>query len=258
MSGQSVASLSREALLAADIGVQRAWLEAVEPDYQMRAYSGLDFGLFYPHGLHWLEELRETHGEDFAEYLAGIRPPITDYCIQSVLFGGVVDATEAQAILDYVAEQDPDGWWSLIGWDIQHLGASVFVACIGRSEGQGGVALELAGVFADRAAAQEACAPLEIRGERMTIMPPVSLRAFWGNGDAESTLTVSGAQWERIQSGQAYGARSISFYEGEASDVYWTFKDGRVSIEDDESTSLAIEKPVSELLVTVLAPTSSG
>jgi hypothetical protein len=253
---RDVVSLSREALLDADLGVQKAWLEAVEPDYQMRAYDDLDFGLFYPHSSDWLEDLRDTHGDDFAEFLEGVGRPISKHCIQRILFGGLVEATEAQAIMDFVAEGDPEGCWSLVGWGSRCQDAPVFVVCIGRSEGQGGLVLELFGVFPDRAAAVAACSALQVVGARQDVVPPVSLRAFWGNGDADSSLAVSGAKWARIQSGQPHIDRSVSYFEGEPLVVYWRFQDGRVTIEDDEGTGRVVDLPVSELLVTAVSPSS--
>ena len=251
------AAVSRAVVLAATREEQSTWLEIMEPGYQMRAYEpSLQMNFFYPHSADWLEELRYTHGEDFAEFLEGIGPPITEDGIQRVLFGGVVEAAEAQAILDYVAEQDADGWWSLIGWDAQYLGAPIFVVCIGRSEGQGGLVLELFGVFPDRAAAVAACSALQVVGARQDVVPPVSLRAFWGNGDADSSLAVSGAKWARIQSGQPHIDRSVSYFEGEPLVVYWRFQDGRVTIEDDEGTGRVVDLPVSELLVTAVSPSS--
>lgn len=242
---------TRAAILAAPRTEQAAWLQATDPDYGMRAYEPeFALGLFYPHGANWLDDLRETHGDDLEEYLEGIEPQLSEACITGILRGGVIEAHEAQAILDYIAEEDPDGWVSLIGWPAHCPDGNVFVLCLGKSEGQGGIELELLRVFPAKPDAERAFLELQIAGERMHIQPPVSLRAFWADGSADSTIDVSASRWERIRAGEPYSKAGWSAYEGESQRVFWSFRDGRACISDSEGVEHVIDLPITALLVT--------
>jgi len=171
ISEASAANLPLDELLAASRNHQQAWLKATDPDYQERAYEReLELDFFYLHEPNWLEELRATYGDELAEYLARVEPALSPTCIDHVVHGGVIEAEEAQAILDHVAERGDDyDWVSLIGWYADCLYKRVFVLCFGRSHGQGGLHLSLAGIFPSQADAEQYGDSLRIVGQRMQV-----------------------------------------------------------------------------------------
>lgn len=173
-------------------------------------------------------------------------------CICCITSGGVIEADEAQAILDFLSQQDPNGWCSLIGWETRGIDRPFFATCVVKPNGEVGVTLNLNGLFDDRAAAERANESLIVRGAQIKILPPVSLQAFWGNRDADSTSSVSGAKWERIQAGQSFTGHSVSFYEGEVTAVRWRFLGKSVSFEDEGGASYVIDLPISELSVEIV------
>jgi hypothetical protein len=77
----------------------------------------------------------------------------------------------------------------------------------------------------------------------------IELTAFWGNGDAESTIKVSQRRWKQIQEGAEYETSARSWYEGERYDVSWHFSNSEVSIDGDDGAEHVINCPVEELLV---------
>ena len=77
----------------------------------------------------------------------------------------------------------------------------------------------------------------------------VELRAFWGNDDAESTITISRRQWKEIQEGTEYATTAWGWYEGSRFAVAWSFAGGRVSIDGEDGMQCVVDLPVSELIV---------
>ena len=61
----------------------------------------------------------------------------------------------------------------------------------------------------------------------------IELTAIWGNGDAESTITVSKKIWNDIQNGGKYNKKANSWYEGDKYSVTWAFQNKMVTIEDN-------------------------
>ncbi|MFO0688361.1 MAG: hypothetical protein U0900_06620 [Myxococcota bacterium] len=84
--------------------------------------------------------------------------------------------------------------------------------------------------------------------------PYVSLTAFWGNDDAESTIKVSRRRWKEIQEGAEYGTSANSWYEGERFSVSWHFADGKVSVFGEDGMECVINRPVAALIVEVVSP----
>ncbi|MCF8486853.1 MAG: hypothetical protein K9G71_16740 [Rhodobacteraceae bacterium] len=222
----------------------------VEPEYEERAYEEKCWiDTVFRHGKDWLEDLRQKHGSDFPEYLEMVQPPLEADCINRILHGGVLEASEAQMILDFVVEDDPDRWCSLIVWEAPCMDGTVFIACLGLSAGQGGIELQLAGMYPTRAEAAAACA-YELVAERIIIPPPVALRASWGNEDSYATLEVSGALWSCIQGGETHFETGLGFHNESQFRAFWYFKDGKVKIEDVEDISYVTDLPVADLHVT--------
>ena len=52
---------------------------------------------------------------------------------------------------------------------------------------------------------------------------PVSVRAVWGNSDAEATLKVTRSQWNRIIAGAEFAAATWAWYEGKRERVTFHF-----------------------------------
>lgn len=243
-------TLSRQELLTATLEQQEVWLEAVEPEYEERAYEEKCWiDTVFPHGKDWLEDIRQKQGIDFPEYLEMVQPPLEADCINRILHGGVLEGSEAQVILDFIVNDDPDGWCSLIVWEAPCIDGTVFIACLGLSAGQGGIELQLAGIYPTREAAAAACA-YELVAERMIIPPPVSLRASWGKDDSYASLEVSGALWARIQAGDTHFQTDLGFHKGAEFRAFWYFKDGKVRIEDVEDISHVSDLAVTDLHVT--------
>jgi len=58
----------------------------------------------------------------------------------------------------------------------------------------------------------------------------VTIRALWGNDDAESTIKISSAQWKKIQAGEEFEKGGWAYYEGKRFSVEWRFNDRKVTI----------------------------
>ncbi len=84
--------------------------------------------------------------------------------------------------------------------------------------------------------------------------PSVELTAYWGNGDAESTIRVSRRRWKEIQEGVEYGTSAWGWYEGRRFSVSWNFVDGEVSIGGEDGMQCVLELPISELVVQMSPP----
>ncbi len=77
----------------------------------------------------------------------------------------------------------------------------------------------------------------------------VSLRAVWGNGDAESTLEVSSSVWLAIKAGKKHASMSVSYYEGQETQVKWWFQDRMLSIHDQDGTCRVDGSHISEVYI---------
>ena len=82
----------------------------------------------------------------------------------------------------------------------------------------------------------------------------IELTAYWGSGDAESTVNVSVDAWEKIKAGARFEVTSKSYYEGEPSDVIWSFLDGTVSIDGDDGMQCVAGLTVENLIRRTLKP----
>jgi hypothetical protein len=81
----------------------------------------------------------------------------------------------------------------------------------------------------------------------------VQLRAYWGNGDADSTIKVSHRRWEAIRAGAEYWTSTWSWYEGKRYSVSWSFADGDVSISGEDGRQCLVDTPVDELFADIMA-----
>ena len=84
--------------------------------------------------------------------------------------------------------------------------------------------------------------------------PHIKLTAYWGNGDAESTIKVSRRRWRAIQKGAAYETNGWSWYEGDRFSVTWRFGEGLVSIDGEDARQCIVDSPVSELFAQASDP----
>ena len=82
----------------------------------------------------------------------------------------------------------------------------------------------------------------------MSTQDGVQLTAYWGKGDADSTINVSVEAWEKIKAGARVLVTSKSYYDGEASDVIWSFLDGTVSIDGEDGMQCVAGLPVENLV----------
>ena len=76
----------------------------------------------------------------------------------------------------------------------------------------------------------------------------VKLTAYWGNGDADSTIQITPQQWKVIKSGGGFQKSASSFYEGEIDEVTWLFSNSRVSIDGNDGMQCIVDLPVDELI----------
>jgi len=76
----------------------------------------------------------------------------------------------------------------------------------------------------------------------------IELTACWGNGDAESTISVSDACWQSIRAGAEYEIPGVSVYEGSHYQVTWSFSSREVSIYGDDACELLLDYPIEELI----------
>ena len=77
----------------------------------------------------------------------------------------------------------------------------------------------------------------------------ISITAYWGNDDAESTISLTPEQWQSIQDGCDHVDHSESWYEGESEEVTWSFTNGLVTIYGEDGRQCLIDLPISELYV---------
>jgi hypothetical protein len=78
--------------------------------------------------------------------------------------------------------------------------------------------------------------------------PPskVTIRALWGNDDAESTIKISPRQWKRIQAGEEFQKQGWGYYEGRRFSVKWRFNNRMVSIVGGDMECI-IDDPIENL-----------
>ena len=77
----------------------------------------------------------------------------------------------------------------------------------------------------------------------------ITVTAYWGNDDAESSISLSLDQWRSIQEGGVHAAHSESWYEGQCEEVIWSFANGLVTIDGEDGRQCIINTPLSELYV---------
>jgi len=65
---------------------------------------------------------------------------------------------------------------------------------------------------------------------RRTPPQKVTIRALWGNDDADSTIKISPTQWKKIQAGEEFERGAWGYYEGKRFSVWWRFKERKVTI----------------------------
>lgn len=81
----------------------------------------------------------------------------------------------------------------------------------------------------------------------------ISVRAMWGNGDAESSIQISPFKWGFICRGGSYGHRGVGFYEGERFPVNWVFDGKELNIyQDSMRGGDCFSGPIGELMVEVV------
>ena len=88
--------------------------------------------------------------------------------------------------------------------------------------------------------------------------PQVSIRACWGNDDAESTIKVSPGRWKSIQEGAQYERNAWGWYEGSRFSVTWKFADGLVSIDGPDGMQCLNQDPLCELVVEDAPPSAQS
>lgn len=79
----------------------------------------------------------------------------------------------------------------------------------------------------------------------------IQLRAVWGNDDAESSIKISLSKWHNIQNGAEYHKSTWSYYEGKRYHCEWSFANGLVTVEGDESEERLKDAPLDKLFVTM-------
>lgn len=77
----------------------------------------------------------------------------------------------------------------------------------------------------------------------------IELTAYWGNGDAESTISVSDTCWQSIRAGAKCEIPGLSVYEGSHYQVTCSFSNREVSIYGDDACELLLDYPVEELIL---------
>jgi len=87
----------------------------------------------------------------------------------------------------------------------------------------------------------------------------VSLRAFWGNDDAESEIRLPLSKWKKILDGLEYKKGGYAWYEGRRFHVVWRFnkpnkrgsKDN-FSIDADDGSECIADRSLSNIYVRIL------
>jgi len=62
---------------------------------------------------------------------------------------------------------------------------------------------------------------------------PISITVYWGNDDAESTISISVKQWNKILIGEDFTKSTWSYYEGLRIRVIWEFSNRTLNIYGD-------------------------
>ncbi len=87
----------------------------------------------------------------------------------------------------------------------------------------------------------------------------VALRAFWGNGDAESEIRLPLSKWKKILGGLEYEKGGYSWYEGRRYHVVWRFNmpyrqgtKGTFSIDGEEGMQCIVDANLSDIYADIL------
>ena len=79
----------------------------------------------------------------------------------------------------------------------------------------------------------------------------IRLTAFWGNGDAESSIRVSRRMWKKIKEGMKFSFDSTGWYEGTRQKVCWSFIDGKVDIDGEDGRQCIVGDTINSLIVNI-------
>lgn len=82
--------------------------------------------------------------------------------------------------------------------------------------------------------------------------PKIRLTATWGNGDAESSITLSQGQLKKIKTGATYTRNAYSYYEGARHRVNWAFENQNVVITGTDDGGDWFEGHLEDLSIGVL------
>lgn len=76
-----------------------------------------------------------------------------------------------------------------------------------------------------------------------------TLKAYWGNDDAESTLTLSSDEWEPVNRGERLEKTATAIHEGVEETVTWVIQDREVTIIGGDASQKMLAWPLNELIV---------
>lgn len=137
-----------EALLTASKDQQAKWVRAQFEDFEAMAYASDEWGdtcigLIYPKEYIDTSDYEEFPGDyDTIGILQERLGELPSNRQEEILDGAPLKPEEVQELKKHIAEQDPDGWVGVHGWDAEAADGSVFVLGLGYSEGQGGIRLD--------------------------------------------------------------------------------------------------------------------
>jgi hypothetical protein len=77
----------------------------------------------------------------------------------------------------------------------------------------------------------------------------VKLTATWGNDDVESSIKISRRRWSHICAGEEYQTSASYRYEGHSYTAYWSFINGKVTIDGEDGEQHVLNLPALKLWV---------
>ena len=85
-------------------------------------------------------------------------------------------------------------------------------------------------------------------------VPMVTLTAFWGNGDAQSSFRMPASKWKKVQDGLPYTRNTYGWYEGKRQCVTWSFnyredKIGRYCVDGEDGRQCVVDGDISYIFV---------
>ena len=78
---------------------------------------------------------------------------------------------------------------------------------------------------------------------------PISITVYWGNDDAESTISISVKQWNKILIGEDFTKSTWSYYEGLRIRVIWEFTNRTLNIYGDNGEHWVVDDNLSRIHV---------